>query len=222
MLGDTTMNKSETIIIGLFIGIACPLLTFILFWWASALLHMYSNVIPLNIVIASALTGLVVGLLFDILFLKRWLQRFYITSIRSMIVLYIGLSVVAVAFFMGLPIGTITIGTIAGIYMGRRMSFVHADRITAVRVVRKTAFMTASVTVIGALPIGFLALKEQDILTMLEQLPGMSQSSLQGIVGFTTIIILCGLLFLIQYYLSKKAGLLIFNMSLREAKPTPH
>jgi len=135
-----------------------------------------------------------------------------------MIVLYLGLSIVAVAFFMGLPIGTITIGTIAGIYMGRRMSHVHADWITVVHVMQKTALITASITVMGTLPIGLLALNEQDILDMLKRLSGFGQSSLQGIVGFTLIIVLCGLLFLVQYWLSKKAGLLAFYMGKTKAQ----
>lgn len=212
------MSKIETVIVGLFVGIACPLLTFMVFWWSSALLHMHIPDIPLSIVIASAITGISLGLLFDVLFLRQWVRMFYMANMWLMIILYLVLSIFAVAFFMGLPVGTIVLGTIAGIYMGRRASHVHTDWITTVLSLRKTALITASVTVMAALPIGILALNEQHIFKMLENLSGLNQASLRGIAGFILIAILCGLLFLIQYWFSKKAGLLAFNMGKRNAQ----
>jgi hypothetical protein len=135
-----------------------------------------------------------------------------------MFILYLGLSIVAVAFFMGFPFGTITLGTIAGIYMGRRASHVHTDWITAVHSLRKTALITATVTLMAVLPIGILALNEKDILKILENLSGINQIRFRGIAGLTLIAFLCGFLFLIQYWLSKKAGLLAFNMGKRNAQ----
>lgn len=181
-------------------------------WWSSAFLHMQVPGIPLNAVIASALTGLALGLVFDAVFLRRWIRRVYVAKMWLVITLYLGLSFVAVALFMGLPVGTLAIGAIAGAYMGRRANQVHGDRDVAVLSLRKTALVTASVTGAAALPIGILALGEQDILGLLESLSGMGQASLQGVPGITLIAILCGLLFLMQYWLSRKAGMLAFNI----------
>jgi len=175
----------------------------------------------LSMVIASALTGLSLGLLLDVLFLRRWVRRFYTANMWLMIILYLGLSIVAVAFFMGLPVGTIALGITAGVYMGRRENHVHIDRVNVVRTLRKTAFIAASITAMAALPIGILALNEQDILRMLENLSGLNQSSLRGLAGFTLIGLLCILLFLIQYWFSKKAGLLAFSMGNRNAHRNP-
>ncbi len=206
------MSKLELIIIGLFVGIACPLLTFVVFWWSAALLHMRVPDFPQSIVIALALTGLSLGLLLDVLFLRRWVQTFYMANIWLMIILYLGLSIVSVAFFMGLPVGTFVLGISAGIYMGRRENHVHSDWINTVPALRKTALIAASVTAMAALPIGIFALNEQGILKMLEDVSGLDQTSIRGFAGFTLVGLLCVLLFLIQYWFSRKAGLLAFNM----------
>ncbi len=212
---NKTMNKTETIIIGVFLGTACPLLAFVVFWWSAALLHMRFPDFPLSIVIVSALTGLSMGLVLDILFLRWWVQKFYIASVWLMIVLYLSLSIIAVAFFMGLPVGTFVLGIAAGAYMGRRESSIHSDRISVVSTLRKTALMTATVTTMPALPIGILALKERDVLNMLKNLTDLTPTSLRGFSGFAFIALLCVLLFLMQYFFSKKAGLLAFDLGIR-------
>ena len=206
-----TIGKSESIVVGLFLGIACPFLLFVLFWWSTALLHMRVPGFPLSVVIAAALTGLVLGVLLDVFLLKRWVRQFYTANLRSMIILYLALSVLAFASFMGLPVGTIAIGTLAGVYMGRRASHAHTGRSRTIPALRATALVTALVTALAALPIGLLALREKDILENLERISGISRTSLQGAVGFALIIFLCGLLFLIQYSLSRIAGFLAWN-----------
>ena len=217
-MGIKTMSKLETIIVGLFVGIACPLLIFVAFWWSAALLHMRVPDFPLSMVIASALTGLCLGLFLDVFLLRRWVRGFYMANMYLMAILYLGLSIVAVAFFMGLPAGTIALGIAAGVYMGRRERHVHIDGVNAIPTLRKTALIAASVTAMSALPIGILALNEQDVLIMLENLSGFNQASLRGFAGFTLIGLLCIFLFLIQYWFSKKAGLLAFNIGTRNAQ----
>ena len=211
------MSRIETIIVGLFVGIACPLLVSVIFWWSAALLHMGITDFPPGMVIASALTGLGLGLLLDVLFFRRWVQRFYTASLWLMTVVYLSLSTVAVAFFMGLPVGTIALGVFAGVYVGRRGGHLHIDGISVLPILRKTALVTASITAMTALPIGILALREQDILRMLENLSGIDGASLRGPAGFALISMLCILLFLIQYWSSKKAGQLASNMGDRSS-----
>ncbi|MHC4406209.1 MAG: hypothetical protein ACYTG0_41775, partial [Planctomycetota bacterium] len=109
------MSRLEAIIVGLFVGTAFPLLTFVVFWWPAALLHMCVPDFPLGMVIASALTGLSLGLLLDVLFLRRWVRSFYMANMWLMVVLYLGLSIISVAFFMGLPVGTLALGMTAGV-----------------------------------------------------------------------------------------------------------
>ena len=206
------MSKLESTLVGLFVGIACPLLTFVVFWWSAALMHMHISGFPLRMVIAAALLGLGVGLLLDVLFLRKWVQRFYVANPWLIGIVYLCLCIAAVAFFMGLPIGTLALGIAVGVYAGRKERHVRGNRTSVVPTLRKTALMAASVTTMAALPIGILALNEQDILAMLATLSGLSQADLRGYAGFALVGLLCVLLFLIQYWFSKKAGLLAFNL----------
>jgi len=211
------MSKVESIIIGSFIGIACPLLMFVAFWWPAALVHMNVPNFSLTMVITLALMGLGLGLLLDVFFLRRWVKKFYTASIRLLTIFYLGLCLVAVAFFIGLPIGTFALGIAAGVYAGRRMRFLRLDCSNAVPAIRRTALVAAAVTAMAALPIGILALREEDILKMLETLLGLSQITLHGFTGFMLIGMLCFILFVMQYWFSKKAGLMAFNKGNRSA-----
>ena len=209
------MSQRESIMVGLLVGIACPLLTFVGFWWPAAWLHRHVSGFPLQMVMALALTGLSVGLLLDLFFLRNWVQRFYQAPLWLMSMGYLGLCIVAVAFFMGFPVGTLILGLIAGVYMGRRERCAHREGPQFMPTLRRTALMAAAVTTMAALPIGVLALQEQNLLAMLRSWSGLEAVSLQGGVGFTLIGILCVLLFLVQYGVSKKAGLLAYKMGPR-------
>ena len=162
-------------------------------------------------VIAMALTGLCVGLVLDVFFLRNWVGRFYTANLWLVSICYLGLCIVAVAFFMGLPVGTLALGIIACVYIGRRECHAHTDWKEALPTLRKAALTSAGVTTMAALPIGVLALDEQDVLDMLGSLSGLGQVSLQGWAGFTLIGLLCILLFLVQYWFSEKAGSLAYN-----------
>jgi hypothetical protein len=204
------MSKIETIIIGSFIGIACPLLTFVAFWWPAAWVHINVPNFSLTVVITLALIGLGLGLVLDVFFLRQLVKKFYTASIRLLTIFYLGLCLVAVAFFMGLPVGTFALGIAAGVYTGRRMRVLRFDGNNAAPAIRRTALVTAAVTAMAALPIGILALREEDILKMLGTLLSLSQMTLRGFVGFMLIGVLCFILFVMQYWFSKKAGLLAF------------
>ena len=213
------MSKIESIIVGLFLGITCPLLTFVTFWWSAALLHMHVAGFPVRVVIASAFAGLAVGLILDVLFLRSWVRRIYRANLWLMGVCYLGLCTVAVAFFMGLPVGTLTLGVVAGVYMGRRESYARDDWSRAAPVLRKTALTVAAVTTVGALPIGILALSQRDVLRILERLSGFDPARLQEWPGFVLIGGLCALLFVLQCWFSKKAGLIAYGIGGKSAQP---
>ena len=207
------MSKLESTIIGLFIGIACPFLGFVAFWWTAALLHLQGFPVPEGVIKAAALTGLGLGCLLDVLSLRRWVEKFYTTNLRWMIVVYLGCFVVAFASFMGLPIGTFSLGIAAGIYIGRREHHRQADGLLPATTFHKVAVFAASVTTLAALPIGVLALQtEKGILTWIENTFGLNRNSLQGGGGFILIGFLCLLLFVMQYWSTRMAGRLAFRI----------
>lgn len=205
------MGKLERAIVWLFVGTACPLLTFVSFWWTAAFLHLNIPAIPLNAVIAAAFIGLGLGLLLDLFFLRRWSEKFYAIDVRLMATLYFALAPVALALFMGLPIGTFTLGIAAGVYIGRREKHARAKKDRADSHLRRTAVLVATSTALIALPIGLLALRDRHILEMLETTFGLEQEIFGGFIGAVTIGILCLILFALQYGCSAKAGRWAFS-----------
>ena len=207
------MSKLESTIIGLFVGIACPFLGFVAFWWTAALLHLQGFPVPEGVIKAAALTGLGLGCLLDVLSLRRWVEKFYTTNLRWMVVVYLGCFVVAFASFMGLPIGTFALGVAAGVYIGRREYHNQADGVLAATTFHKVAIFAASVTTLAALLIGILALQtEKGTLTWIENTFDLNRNSLQGGGGFILIGFLCVLLFVMQFWSTRMAGRLAFRI----------
>jgi len=105
-------------------------------------------------------------------------------------IIYIALSFAAVAFFMGLPSGTINPGILASITMRCRASHAQFDLTNYGSSLCKTSLAAGAVTTIAVFPIGRLALKEEDILEVHQSLSGLRQASFPGWVGFSLICLL--------------------------------
>jgi len=207
------MNKLESTIVGLIVGITCPFMGFVAFWWTAFLLHQYVSPVPEGMIITAALTGLGIGCLLDVFFLRRWVGKFYTANPWLVVMIYLGLCVVAVGLCMGVPVGSFTLGIVAGAYAGRREHHRQAAGVRAAAVFRKVAVFVASVTTAAALPIGILALQsEQGILRWLENTFDLNRNSLQGGGGFILIGFLCLLLFVMQYWCTRMAGRLAFRI----------
>jgi hypothetical protein len=207
------MGRSERILIGLFIGIACPYLAFIAFWWSTALFHFYVLPLPTSVIAMMALVGLGLGCLLDAIFLRRWVGKFYTINPWLVVIIYLGLCVVAVGSCMGVPIGTFSLGIAAGAYVGRREHHRQADRVRSATAFRRIAVFAASVTTAAAVPIGILALQsEPEILTWLENILSLNRTSLQGGGGFILIGFLCLFLFVMQFWCTRTAGRVAFKI----------
>jgi hypothetical protein len=220
-LSTRQVSRTESIIVGLVIGLACPLLTFVFFWWMTAVIHMRLPRVPVQVVATAALTGLGFGVVLDMVYLKRWIKVFYTTNVLILAAVYLSLCVVAVAFCMGLPAGTFLLGTGTGVYIGRRQYHSQADIASCTATLRKTSIFAAMVTTTAAFPIGLLALDDQGVLGFLETLLGFGQADLGGLVGVTVVGVLCLVLFVVQYWCSRIAGQLAFSVGRNAAQPDP-
>jgi hypothetical protein len=206
------MRKTESIIVGLVLGITIPLLTFVVFWWAMALIHFSIPSFPVEVVIAAAFTGLLVGILLDLVYLKRWVKGFYTANPWMLMVFYLGLCIATVAVFMGLPVGTLIVGVGAGIYVGRRRRVASAGITTSTLSIRKTAAFAAFVTAMAALPIGLLALDDPNIISMVETRLLFDHIQINSMTGPALIVLLCCILFAVQYGCTLAAGKLSYRL----------
>jgi len=206
------MSKAERTIVGIFLGGACLWLSFVTCWWTAAIVHALVAGLSLEVVMVSALAGLMTGVFLDILFLRKWIRGFYAASLWLLAVVYAALCVLAVASFMGLPVGTFALGLLAGAYAGRRQ--LHNPSADAGHRLRRAAFFAALLTAGAALPIGILALREQSVADLFQKMLGIESWG----AGFMVVCLLCIVLFGAQYGCSLIAGRLALRMGTTSAQ----
>jgi hypothetical protein len=198
------MTKTESLAVGFAVGILCPLLLFVVCWWVTAALTIYHVLhIPESGVAVAALAGLVLGVALDVLYLRRWIARFYSVNLRVMALLYLSCSAIAVALFMGLPVGNVVLGTLAGAYIGRREYYAARSREVVVKAIRRASLFTAITTGVEALPIGLLALGEDWVVDWLQTITGMASSAATGQFGMGLVVVLSAVLMAVQFWCTK-------------------
>jgi hypothetical protein len=174
--------------------------------------------VSVNAVIVTTLSGLLIGIILDVLCLRRWIGRFYTASLWLMASIYAALCVVAVAFFMGLPVGTFGLGLLAGVYAGRGQQHAGLERETAGRGLHRAALFAAALTTSAALPIGILALQEPSVVELLRNILGIEPGSGRGAVGVMLVYLFCVTLFVAQYWCSLQAGCLAVRIGAASAQ----
>jgi hypothetical protein len=208
-----TMSRAESIIVGLLIGIICPLSLFVLGWWIAAALTIYGSFsIPDSGVATAAFTGLGIGIVLDTLGLRNWITRFYGLDVKLTVLAYLFWSAMAVAFFMGLPLGNIALGTLAGLYVGRKQYHAGASGDLFARRARNVSIFTALVTGAAAFPIGVLALGEQIIVAGLRAI-GLAQFATSGLMSVGLVGVGCLVLMVVQFWCTRTAAALAFRPS---------
>jgi len=207
-----TMSRAESTIVGLFIGIMCPVSLFVLWWWVAAALGIYRLLsISDSRIATAALTGSGIGIVLDVLRLKSWITKFYTLDVKLTVLAYLFWSAIAVAFFMGLPFGNIALGTLAGLYVGRKQCHAGASRDLFARSARNVGIFTALVTGAEALPIGVLALGEPIIVAGLRAI-ALDQSLTTGLMGAGLLGVGCLVLMVVQFWCTKTAAALAFRI----------
>lgn len=206
------MNRAESTAIGFVVGILCPASLFVFLWWSAAALAIYRVLpIPDSGVAVAAFTGFGIGIVLDVLCLKNWIARFYHVSIKLMALAYLFWSAIAVAFFMGLPCGNVVLGTLAGLYVGRKQHHIGASREMFARAARNVSLFTALVTSAEVLPIGLLGLHEDVIIEALRAIAKLDQSVVTGPLGIGLVGIGCVVLMIVQFCCTRTATALAFR-----------
>ncbi len=152
-----------------------------------------------DVVIYAALLGLGIGILLDILFLKDIRARFYDISSKVLIPLYLIWSAIALAFSMGMPFGNLLLGTLAGLYYGRRLYYQGSVERDIKNSTRTISVFTASVTGIESFFIGLLGLREKIAAEFIQSQLGLDASDLFGPMGIALVVGIVIIIASIQY-----------------------
>ncbi|AZR74310.1 hypothetical protein BBF96_13405 [Anoxybacter fermentans] len=210
------MSRVELSIIGVFVGVMCPLSLFVFGWWLVALLSVY-NILNIsdNVIVGIAFAGLGVGIILDILGLKNLISRFYTLELRWLVLVYIFWSCIAVAFFMGLPFGNIVLGIIAGVYIGRKHYYAGTSKDLFAMSARYVGIFAALITGILASAIGFMALNDRYTLRMIYSSVGLKPSSITDVANAILVGMGCVVLVVLQFWCTKFAAMFAFRLGKR-------
>ncbi len=196
------ISKKETIILGVVIGVMVPSSFFIL----SVIVMQFRRLYPVQErdipLVAFSCLGL--GVVLTAIRLKNWIRKFYHANLFLMAVLYLCWSAVAVAVFMGVPLGNLVWGMLAGSYIGRRKYHEEVSREVLMKSAKNAGMFTGLVTSIEALPVGLFAFGQN------ESTPTTNP------VEIAVVILLCCILFAMQFLITKWAVRFAFGTAPRK------
>ncbi|MFX0145520.1 MAG: hypothetical protein ACFE9C_15755 [Candidatus Hodarchaeota archaeon] len=200
------MNRAEEIVISIFIALACPITLFVLFWWSTSALAMSGvSKIQEDTIIYASLLGFGIGFLLDIFFLKEIRERFFSIDYKYLILIYFFWSGIALAFSMGTPIGNLLLGTLAGLYFGRRFYYQGSIERDLLNNAKTISSFTAFVTGIESLFIGFLGLREQFVIEFFQSRFDLDPTEIFRPLSVGLVVGIVIIVMLIQYICTKTA-----------------
>ena len=181
-------------------------------WWITASLSIY-HILPISDqgIARAALAGLGLGILLDVLCLKSLMARFYDVDWRLAAPIYLFWVMIATASFMGVPLGTFVLGTLAGLYLGRRYRHAGTPMITFTRQATTVSRFVALATGVASLGIGMLALGDAYVRASIQRVVGTSPGAATLLVGVGIVFVLCLVLVALQYKCTRTAATLAFR-----------
>lgn len=176
-------------------------------WWGSIGLVAERDIFKI------ALLGLGLGILIDLIFLKKWVANAFNLNRAILLFIYLFYSICIYGFFMGFPVFNAAMGIVAGLYVGRRMYHQKTDSREFDRNVQVTSVFATAVMAVICLSSALLALSETNLPAQLEGMFNLNfEVTWPMIIG---IIVLGGTaLILSQYWLTRKAASLAFRVRL--------
>lgn len=211
------MSRWEKALVGGFIGAAVPFTLMVIGWWGSASLLMAGLLRVTDAQIAAAAwSGLALGLLLDLALLRRWIGAFYRVDLRLLAPIYLFWTAVTTAFFMGMPLGNLLLGTAAGAYAGRRTVNAAIPGADRWRLVGRISLFTAGVTSVAALGIGLLAAREPYTLAPFRRLLGLDQAAATLTVDLAIVVVAVVLLAAIQFWLTRLSAAVTMRLVVKQ------
>src|SRR5512145_3034430 len=110
-------SKLEHFGLGLLLGPIAPLIAFLGMWWST-----YYASLPEKWIAVGALAGLTLGILTDVVFLKRWIDRAGQFGFKFWVALYLFYSMGVFGFFMGVPVFNVLLAIPAGFVVATKFA----------------------------------------------------------------------------------------------------
>ena len=151
---DHLLAGVERLYLQVMIGLVPPVLFLLMGWWGSLPLVAEESIKYF------ALSGLLLGLLLDIVFMRRWIQKAYTLPVGWFVAFYIFYAVGMFGFFMGVPLLHVLLGIMGGYYVGICLRHARKEKDEVERVARRTALFAAGVMVLVCLASWVIAYRD--------------------------------------------------------------
>jgi len=113
----------------------------------------------------------------------------------------------------------VALAVAGGIYLGRRLHHALASGRVVSRALTRGALCAAALTTLLALPIGLMALREP-VVVRAGGLLGLEPGTVSGPIGQASMVVICLVLFGLQFWSTRGAGCLAFALQQRNDRPT--
>lgn len=133
------MRIIEKVLIGTILGAIFPILGFLAGWWGT--LAFLPDRLPFLI----ASVGLLIGILVDVAYLRRWVGSAYSINLKIWMAVYLFYSIGMFGFFMGVPVFNVILAVPAGLFIGSKLARQTADHDEVRRMNRNTCVFTTGV-----------------------------------------------------------------------------
>ncbi len=135
-------TKFEQFALGLILAPLAPIAGLLAFWWTSFAF------LPESWISYCGLTGLALGILADIFFLKGLIKRAYKLGVVFWLVVLLFYSVGAFGFFMGVPVINAALAIPAGFVVSGKLAHETVDGVRLRRASLRTCLLTTSLMVL--------------------------------------------------------------------------
>ena len=119
-------------------------------------------------------SGLLIGGLIDIKFLKSWINRRFNLPIWIIAMIYLVYNVFVYGFFMGLPVFNAFLGLLAGYYFGKRICFNKVESEKHPKLINQVSIFAGLIMTFVCISSGFLAIYDNGAAGMIQNVLGLS------------------------------------------------
>ncbi len=196
---------AEALFLATVIGLVPPIVGLLAGWWGSLpFVHEAS-------IKYFALGGLLLGLLVDLLVLRRWVRRALDCSPIWPALLYLFYSVGMFGFFMGVPAFNLLLGLPGGYYAGMRLRHHGAGRAAAQHGARLAGWAAAGVLAVACLASWLLAYLDASLAANIQGMFGLGTAiSRESILAASA---LGGIaLVVLEYLLTRAVALFAYDI----------
>lgn len=166
-MDEYMMQRIEKAIIGMIIGAVPVIACFLAGWWISISLVSESRIFQY------ALTGLLLGILVDVIFLRNWVRHAYTMKLWVWMGIYGFYSIGMFGFFMGFPVFNVMLALPAGVFVGRWLTHRSVDPARMRKAAQQTAVFTTSVLGLVCIASASIALLDPSVALDLQGMLGL-------------------------------------------------